>query len=261
MFFGKIFEASQINSAAQSYSVGPELRRLRILAGLTQKQIALRMDIQQSAVSRIEQGGEVYLSSVQKYVEALGASLRLNAHIPTNAPLAIGLREVFDHEHDDENQLVLPILGDDTFKPQRDIVLSIKPCYSTKILEGKKTVELRRRFPTLAPRGTLAFIYSTSPVKAMVGTASIKNVLKLPINQMWKEFQGPASITKNEFDRYFDGLDYGFALFFDRVRTFSRPLPLLELRKKFGFEPPQSFLYAKRDLRRALENEPAIVSD
>lgn len=251
MFVGKIFEASQINSAAQSYSVGPELRRLRILAGLTQKQIALRMDIQQATVSRIEQGGEIFLSTVQKYVEALGASLRLNAHIPTNTPLAIGLREVFDHEHDDENQLVLPILGDDTFKPQRDIVLSIKPCYSEKILEGKKTVELRRRFPTLAPRGTLAFIYSTSPVKAMVGTASIKNVLKLPIERMWNEFEGPASITRNEFDRYFEGLDCGFALFFDRVTAFSRPLPLLELRRKFGFEPPQSFLYAKRDFRKA----------
>ncbi|MEO0917610.1 MAG: Cro/Cl family transcriptional regulator, partial [Pseudomonadota bacterium] len=35
---------------------------------------------------------------------------------------------------------------------------------------------------------------------------------------------------------------------------------LSELREKFGFEPPQSFLYAKHNLRKALQDEPAIVS-
>ncbi|MEX5578273.1 helix-turn-helix domain-containing protein [Pseudophaeobacter sp. A-200-2] len=257
---GRIVEAKAVTSGEKSPMVGPELRRLRLLAGFTQGQIAQRMNVQQAAVSKIEQGGEVYLSTVQRYVEALGASLRLNAHFPTDAPLSMKLCEAFDVEQGHDDQLVLPLLGDEPFKPQRDVVLSIKPVYTEKILEGRKTVELRRRFPVSAPNGTLAYIYSTSPVKAMVGTAAIRDVLKLPVEQIWAEFESTAFIARDKFEKYFDGLEHGFALVFDDVKTFSRPLPLSELREKFGFEPPQSFLYAKRDLRKALKNEPAIVS-
>lgn len=257
---GKIIEANAVTSTKEVSKVGPELRRLRLLAGLTQGQIAERMDIQQAAVSKIEKGGEIYLSTVKRYVEALGASLRLNAQFPADAPLSLKLCEAFDVEHADDDQLVLPILSDEPFKLQRDVVLSIKPVYSEKILDGTKTVELRRRFPVSAPNGALAYIYSTSPVKAMVGTAAIRDVLKLPVEQIWAEFENSAFVPRKQFDRYFEGLDQGFALVFDDVRTFSRPLPLSELRERFGFEPPQSFLYAKHDLRRALENEPAIVS-
>jgi transcriptional regulator with XRE-family HTH domain len=73
---GKIVEARAVRSGEGAPMVGPELRRLRLIAGLTQDHIAARMDIQQAAVSKIEKGGEIYLSTVQRYVEALGASLR-----------------------------------------------------------------------------------------------------------------------------------------------------------------------------------------
>ena len=256
----KIVEAQAVSKAEGAAMVGPELRRLRLLAGLTQQQIAARMDVQQAAISKIEKGSEVYLSTVRRYIEALGASLRLNAHFPTDAPLSLRLCEAFDIEHSHDDQLVLPLLGDEPFKPQRDVVLSVKPAYSEKIFAGHKTVELRRRFPVSAPSGAVAYIYSTSPVKAMIGTASIRDVLKLPVEQIWTEFESTALIERPHFDKYFDGLDHGFALMFNDVRTFSRPLPLSELRERFGFEPPQSFLYAKRDLRKALQDEPAIVS-
>ena len=62
-------------------------------------------------------------------------------------------------------------IDDEPSKHQRDVVLSIKPVYSEKILNGSKTVKLRRRFPVSAPNGTLAYIYSTSPVKAISRTA------------------------------------------------------------------------------------------
>jgi len=257
---GKTVEANAVTRSSDAAMVGPELRRLRLLAGLTQGQIAARMEVQQAAISKIEKGGEIYLSTVQRYVEALGASLRLNAHFPPDVPLSLKLYGAFDLEQDHDDQLVLPLLGDEPLTGHRDVVLSIKPVYSEKILKGRKTVELRRRFPVSAPSGALAFIYSTSPVKAMVGTASIRDVLKLPVEQIWKEFESVALIEREQFDKYFDGLEHGFALVFDDVRAFTRPLPLSELREKFGFEPPQSFLYAKRDLRRALQDEPAVVS-
>ena len=51
--------------------------------------------------------------------------------------------------------------------------MSIRPKYSGRIMAGEKTVELRRRFPASAPKGTIAYIYSTSPERAMVGVADI----------------------------------------------------------------------------------------
>lgn len=258
---GKIIEAQAVHSGRGTELVGTELKRLRILSGLTQENVAVRMNVQQAAISKIENGGEIYLSTVQRYVEALGASLRLSAHFPVDVPFTARLQSAaFDIEQEHPDQLVLPIIGDDPFKPQRDVVLSIKPIYSEKILAGQKTVELRRRFPVAAPHGALAYIYSSSPVKAMVGIASIRDVLKLPVEKIWVEFESTAFIDRSSFDKYFDGLDYGYVLVLDDVKSFSRPLPLHELREKFGFEPPQSFLYAKQDFREALQNEPASVS-
>lgn len=253
---GKIIEASE----TAGHHSGLDLRRLRLLSGLTQAEMAVRLEVRQSAVSKMEKGGEVYLSTVKRYVEALGASLRVDAVFPADAPLTLRIRDVFDSEFGNDDQLVLPILGDEPFRAQRDVVLSIRPRYTDKILEGRKTVELRRRFPVSAPSGTVAYIYSTSPVRAMVGVAEIKDVLKMPVEQLWSEFEDTAFIIKPDFDNYFTGLEFGFALLFEDVKTFSRAIPLEELRERFGFEPPQSFLYASQDLRKALRDEEAVVS-
>jgi len=230
------------------------------MSGLTQSEMAKLLNVQQAAVSKIEKGGEVHLSTVQRYVEALGASLRVDAVFPADAPLMLRLKDAFEAEYGSDDQLVLPLLSDEPFRPQRDVVLSIRPQYSSKIMEGRKTVELRRRFPVSAPGGTVAYIYSTSPVRAMVGVAEIKNVLKLPIEQIWSEFENCALIDRVDFENYFQGLDFGFALLFEEVRPLSRPIPLQELRDRFSFEPPQSYLYASRELRKALRDEAAVVS-
>lgn len=261
MLTGKIVEASPFRGKNESSQIGISLKKLRLLADLTQSALAKKLNVQQSAISKIENGDDVHLSTIQKYVEALGATLRVDASFPANTPFMIHLLEAFDIEYGNDDQLVLPLLGDESFRNQRDVVLSIKPQYSEKIIGGSKTVELRRRFPISAPHGTLAYIYSTSPIRAMVGVAEIKDVLKLPVEQIWSQYEKSAFITQQDFDRYFEGLDFGFVLVFDEARAFKRSIPLTELREKFGFEPPQSFLYAKRDLRRALKDEYTIVSN
>ncbi|TIN70176.1 MAG: ASCH domain-containing protein, partial [Mesorhizobium sp.] len=133
------------------------------------------------------------------------------------------VKETFEIEYGNDDQLVFPLLADEPFRPQRDVVLSIRPQYSDKIMDGRKTVELRRRFPISAPGGTLAYIYSTSPIRAMVGVAEIKDVLKLPVKQIWAEFEDRAFVDQNDFDNYFQGLEFGFALLFEDVKPFSRP--------------------------------------
>ena len=167
---------------------------------------------------------------------------------------------VFYHEHDivsgrgrlNNGQVVLSIYDDDTVHPRRDIILSIRPKYSEKILEGRKTVELRRRFPVSPGKGTIVYIYSTAPVRALVGSAEIKTVLKLPISDIWQHYSGNASILRSDFDDYFAGLAEGVVIELSNIKALSRMIALSELRERCGFTPPQSFQYIKPCLRRVL---------
>lgn len=257
----KIIDAVRVRDSDFGRIVGQSLKGLRDLVGLTQSDLAARLQVGQAAISKIENRGDVHISSLKKYVEALGATLRIDAAFDGGAWAAGRLGGVFDVDFTNDDQLVFPIFGDELFPPKRDVVLSVRPLYSDKIFEGKKTVELRRRFPVSAQRGTVAYIYSTSPVRAMVGSAEIESVNKLPVDEIWDKFGARAQIAKPDFDRYFEGLADGFALAISNARTFSRPINLAELRDRFGFEPPQSFLYATPDLRTALRHEYPSVSD
>jgi predicted transcriptional regulator len=256
-----IVEAIRVKDSDLGRVVGQSLRALRELAGLTQTDLATRLCVGQAAISKIESRADVQISSLKKYVEALGATLRIDAAFEPNSATALRVEKAFDLDLNDDDQFVFPIFGDALFRPRRDVVLSIRPLYSQKIFEGTKTVELRRRFPISAPRGTIAYIYSSSPVRAMIGSTEIEAVSKLPVGEIWKRFGKMAQISKTDFDDYFAGLTEGFALKISNARPFTRPLDLTELRDRFGFEPPQSFLYANSILRTALQNEYSNVSD
>ena len=153
------------------------------------------------------------------------------------------------------------IESDNALFPARDVILSIKPRYSNPIISGHKTVELRRRFPTNIPTGTIAYIYSTTPVRAIIGYAEILDVLKKPIEKIWDDYEQVACIEKTDFDSYFEGVTHGFVLCFKNAQAFKREIDLNELREQYNFIPPQSFLYAKSSLRIGLNNEPTIISN
>ncbi len=252
---GKVVRAFRVKDTDLGRLVGQSLRKLREIAGLTQTDLAERLNVGQASISKIEHRGDVQISSLQKYVEALGATLHIEAAFSPSSRRDFRLEGVFEREIGDEDQLVFPIFGDDLFRPTKDVVLSVHPQYSDKIFKGIKTVELRRRFPVAAPRGITAYIYSTSPVRAMVGSTEIKDVIKLPVADIWKKFGSKAQISRSDFDKYFSGLQEGFALTMTNPKSFTRPIDLAELRERFGFEPPQSFLYATRVLRMALKDE------
>lgn len=235
--------------------VGGSLKTLRELAGLTQRELAERLDVGQAAISKIEHRGDVQISSLQKYVHALGGALRVEAGFSSNAIREFNINSQPPYSSYDDRQLVFPIFDDEITVNRKDVVLSVRPTYSLKIMKGNKTVELRRRFPLSVKKGTIAYIYSTAPVKALVGSAEIDEVLKLPVAEIWSKFSDMAQINRENFNKYFFGLDHGFALKFQNVRSFGRSIELSELRKRFGFEPPQSFIYANHVLCTALQNE------
>jgi len=58
------------------------LHRLREQRGLTQVEVAQALDVTQGNVSRLENAGDLYISTLARYVEALGGKLELNAVFP-----------------------------------------------------------------------------------------------------------------------------------------------------------------------------------
>ena len=251
----KVIKAVRIGDTDAGRVVGFSLKSLRRLAGMTQVDMANLLNIGQAAISKIEHRGDVQISTLERYVAALGARLRIEAEFPADSEVASLIRGAFDPESTDDDQLVFPIFGEDLFPAHRDLVLSVRPRYSDRILSGEKTAELRRRFPVSAPRGTIAYIYSTSPIQSIVGWAQISEVVKAPIEIIWDKYAKAAVIEKSDFDSYFGGLDEGYVLEFSHAQPFARKIDLPELRERFGFEPPQSFLYATPLLRSALKNE------
>jgi len=60
------------------FRIGVILRQAREAAGLTQDEVAKRLQTNKSAISRIENhADDVRLSTIQKYAEAVGANLQI----------------------------------------------------------------------------------------------------------------------------------------------------------------------------------------
>ncbi len=58
------------------------LDKLRKARSLTQAAVADRLQVDQGSVSRLEGRTDMYLSTLQEYVEALGGTLELRADFP-----------------------------------------------------------------------------------------------------------------------------------------------------------------------------------
>jgi len=60
------------------FRIGVILRQAREAAGLTQEEVAKRLQTNKSAISRIENhADDVRLSTIQKYAEAVGTNLQI----------------------------------------------------------------------------------------------------------------------------------------------------------------------------------------
>ena len=58
------------------------LHELRAARNLTQQQLAKTLDMSQAAVSQLEQRTDIYLSTLENFVEAMGGRLEMYAVFP-----------------------------------------------------------------------------------------------------------------------------------------------------------------------------------
>ena len=73
--------------AAEFISEEMTLRELRKARHLTRVSVARELGVSQDAVSRMEQRGDLLLSTLRRTVEAMGGSLSLVARFPDRPPV------------------------------------------------------------------------------------------------------------------------------------------------------------------------------
>lgn len=120
------------------------------------------------------------------------------------------------------------------------ILLSIKPEYVNKILDGTKKYEFRRKIPKQNINKII--IYSTSPIMQIVGEVNVIGVLQGTPVQLFRETSEYSGISEEKYLEYFKGSSIAYAFELGDVRKYETPKSL----KDYGVEKaPQSFIYCK----------------
>ena len=83
-------------------------------------------------------------------------------------------------------------------------LMSIKPQYADLILEGKKTVEIRKSRINACVGDTIA-IYATKPKGHIVGYFSVEKVMWAETDMLWKAKGHCTCLSYDEYMKYADG--------------------------------------------------------
>ena len=119
------------------------------------------------------------------------------------------------------------------------VLLSIKPEFAFKILEGAKRYEYRRAvFKRNGIRKVL--IYASSPISKVVGEFEIAEILDDEPKQLWMKTGNDGGISRERFFHYFSNVSRGYAIKIKKHVEYKIPIPLDQF---MVASPPQSFMY------------------
>lgn len=124
----------------------------------------------------------------------------------------------------------------------RALLLSIKTQYARAILEGRKTIQVRRRFPNIDP-GTTVVLYSSSPEKAVLGTVRLRRTIEVNPDCVRGWHGSDIGISERDLNAYLEGAEESTLLEVDCPDSWEQPVSLESLRTVLGIEPSQSFRY------------------
>lgn len=123
------------------------------------------------------------------------------------------------------------------------ILLSIKPEYAEKILDGTKRFEFRRRVHA-HPEVESVIIYATMPVGRVIGEFSIERIHSAPPSVIWDLTRLHSGITRNFYRRYFSGRKIAHAIEIRDVKRYEEPQPLKNYLP--SGVAPQSYAYVSK---------------
>ena len=120
-------------------------------------------------------------------------------------------------------------------------LISIRPKHVKDIFSGRKTIELRKRSPSLNT-GARLWIYSTLPDAKILGAVTVESVEKGSPNCIWKKYGSDAAICRTEFDTYFEDCAQAVAIKIKDPIMLPQTLDLQTLQRMISnFRPPRSW--------------------
>lgn len=124
-----------------------------------------------------------------------------------------------------------------------DVIMSIKPQYADRILNGTKKFEFRKSIPKRIDEIGKVLIYSTFPIQRIIGHFTVKKVYKMNPLELWLHTWKQAGIGINDFQQYFKDKEFGYAIEVDEVTIYQKPLFFKEIDATGRI--PQSFKYIR----------------
>lgn len=122
------------------------------------------------------------------------------------------------------------------------ILISINPEYVEGILNGTKKYEYRRMIAQKEVKSLV--IYSTWPVKEIVGEVEVIDTIEMAPSSLWENTKKFAGISRKKYREYFRGCKKAYAYVLGQVTKYEVGKKLTDI----GIEKaPQSFLYLKEE--------------
>lgn len=126
------------------------------------------------------------------------------------------------------------------------VLLSIKPKYVKAMIKGNKKYEFRKSIWKTKKKINRVYIYSSAPIKKIIGIFTIKDIIEDNPSNLWIKFGEFSGIQEDEFFNYFKSSKKAFAIEIDAIEIFKKPID--PFREFSNFKPPQSFYYINENV-------------
>lgn len=130
-----------------------------------------------------------------------------------------------------------------------DVLISIKPEYVDRILNGEKKFEFRKAI-FKSRRVEKVFIYASHPVQRIVASFELDKVITGDPREVWNHCRQYAGVSEKAYFEYFLDRDVAFSIKIKNLKKFKTPLRPTEHIP--GFRPPQSYMYVDKKLESLL---------
>jgi len=120
------------------------------------------------------------------------------------------------------------------------VLLSIRPEYADKIMDGSKKYEYRKALYKKEGISQIV-VYSTMPIGKVIGEFDVGGIIKDSPEALWKKTKKWAGIPYDFFMTYFFEKKEAIAIQVEAPRRYETPLDIKDVTG--SSIPPQSFMY------------------
>lgn len=118
-------------------------------------------------------------------------------------------------------------------------LMSIKPVYAHAIERGEKIVEFRKK--PFANSVILVYVYSSAPVKRIIGCFHVKGIACDTPENIWRQYSDVGCIDQEKFYKYYKGKSKAYGILIERFEKFESHKDPKDFDE--SFRAPQSFSY------------------